>query len=177
MRNLVRKIELLANVSIIIVAILLCSVLIKGYLLTDSPAPTPLSTTPESPVHIGAKVALPDMDWQKNGSTLLLALSTTCHFCTDSAPFYQRVVKERGDTKIVALLPQTTDEGKAYLKSLDVSVDDVKQVALETLGVRGTPTLILVDQDGKVKNVWIGILTNQRENELLSQLHLVHAHR
>jgi hypothetical protein len=36
----------------------------------------------------------------------LLALSTTCHFCTQSGPFYQRVVKEHGDAQLVVLVLQ-----------------------------------------------------------------------
>lgn len=175
MGNLTKRIELFANVAIIVVAVILSLVLLKGYLFTNSPVPKPLSSVAEGQRQTGAKVMLPEMNWQKNGSTLLLALSTTCHFCTDSAPFYQRIIKDRGDTKLVALLPQTIDESKSYLQNLDVKLDEVKQVSLDTIGVAGTPTLILVNEDGNVKNVWVGLISPEQENEILNQINPLRA--
>jgi hypothetical protein len=36
--------------------------------------------------------------------------------------------------------------------------------------VRGTPTLILVDGDGKVADAWVGALPPEKENEVISRL-------
>jgi hypothetical protein len=38
------------------------------------------------------------------------------------------------------------------------------------LGVRGTPTLILVDGSGTVADVWVGALPSNQENEVISRL-------
>jgi len=171
MKNLKGKIELTANLSIIAVAVLLCIVLVKSYII-----PTPVQNSPAAPTEArnatkrGAPITLPGVDWQKNGKTLLLALSTTCHFCTQSSPFYQRVVKERGDTQLIVLVPEAADEGQAYLKNLGVSIDDVRQVSLGGMGLSGTPTLILVDDAGAVSDVWVGALTADKENEVISRL-------
>jgi hypothetical protein len=171
MKNLKGKIELTANLSIIAVAVLLCIVLVKSYII-----PAPVQNSPAAPTEArnatkrGAPITLPGVDWQKNGKTLLLALSTTCHFCTQSSPFYQRVVKERGDTQLIVIVPQAADEGQSYLKRLRVDINDVRQASLGDIGVSGTPTLILVDSTGVVADSWVGALTPDKENEVISQL-------
>jgi hypothetical protein len=95
MTVILKRIELLANTAIIIIAVLLASVLIKNYLWqsnslqSSSKAPTTLGQDTVA----GQKINLTDIDWQKNRQTLLLILSTKCRFCTESAPFYQQLVK------------------------------------------------------------------------------------
>jgi hypothetical protein len=51
-----------------------------------------------------------------------------------------------------------------------VHVDDVKQVPLNTLGVRGTPTLLLVNDAGVVTDVWTGKLQPDQEAQVLAAL-------
>jgi cell division inhibitor SulA len=93
-------------------------------------------------------------------------------FCSESAPFYQQLVKESGgNTRIVAVLPQTVSDGKDYLKRLGLSVDNVMQVQFGSLGVKGTPTLILVDSNGVVIDSWVGKLPNMEEAKVISRVH------
>lgn len=63
--------------------------------------------------------------------------------------------------KLLALLPQSVMEGKQYLEKLGVPVDDLRQVQLQSIGVTGTPTLLLVDSTGTVVDVWAGKLTGR----------------
>ena len=78
--------------------------------------------------------------------------------------------QRRGDAQLVALLPQTVGEGRAYLEQLGVFVADVKQISLAKLGLSGTPTLILVDGNGIVTEVWVGALAPSKENEVIHRL-------
>ena len=121
-------------------------------------------------IHSGTQILLSGIDWAKNGRTLLMAVSDKCHFCSESASFYQRLAKERGKTQLVAVLPETEEEGKNYFAKLNVAVDDIKQVTLNSLGVRGTPTLILVDSNGTAVKSWAGKLPSDREAEVLASL-------
>jgi hypothetical protein len=68
------------------------------------------------------------------------------------------------------LLPQTVEEGRKYLESEGVRVDDVKQATLNVIGVQGTPTLLLVDNKGTVAEVWEGKLPPDQEEGVLSVL-------
>jgi hypothetical protein len=101
-------------------------------------------------------------------------LQAGCHFCSESAPFYQRLAREtaqKSGVHLVAVLPQDVAEGSKYLNSLGVPIEDVRQAQLDALGVSGTPTLILIDGKGVVMKSWVGKLSGDREAEVLDQLH------
>ncbi|MET0622153.1 MAG: hypothetical protein ABW250_04140 [Pyrinomonadaceae bacterium] len=169
--KLTRGIETSANVAIILAATVLCTVLVKSYVIPASvPNAAGESAEARREVKRGDKVAVSGVDWQEGQKTLLLVLSTTCHFCTESSPFYQRIVKERGDTRLVALVPQAEEEGQAYLRSLGVSIDEVKHITFKGMGLTGTPTLLLVNGDGVVSDVWVGALPPNKEEEVIGRL-------
>jgi hypothetical protein len=162
---LYKKIELVANVAIILVAIMIAAALAQKYFFAKPPQPPPA-------VAIGSKLQLPAIDWSKNGKTLVFALQTSCHFCSESAPFYQRLVQAAGakDVKLVAVLPQPPNEGHDYLNKLAVPISDVRQARLSSISVSGTPTLILVNEKGEVAGVWVGKLRSDKEAEVLARL-------
>ena len=167
MNNLTKRIELLANVAIIVVALLLGGVLVKRYLL-----PQAESTPAQARIQPGTKLSVPGVEWGKNERTLLLVLSTSCHFCTESSPFYQRLAQEKarkGGVGLVAVMPQSVDESQKYLNDHGVSVDDIKQASLDTVQARGTPTLILADRTGTVVESWVGKLPAEKEAEVLKR--------
>lgn len=167
-QNRTSKLEIIANLATIFVSLLLSVVLIRVFLL---PPPVPATSRPGPQVGMSIKESLPGVDWAKNKRTLVLALSTQCHFCTESAPFFQRIQKERAkDLKLVAVLPQPITESHRYLEGEGVTVDDVKQAQLNSIGVNGTPTLLLVDNAGTVKQVWQGKLQPQQEDGVLAAL-------
>jgi len=101
----------------------------------------------------------------------VLALSTQCHFCTESAPFFQRIQKAKAkDLKLLAVLPQPITESHKYLEGEGVTVDDVKQAQLDSIGVSGTPTLLLVESKGAVAQVWQGKLHPEQEDGVVAVL-------
>ena len=166
MNNLTKRLEQLANVAIIVVALLLGGVLVKRYLL-----PQAESTQAQARIQPGTKLSVPGVEWGKNERTLLLVLSTSCHFCTESSPFYQRLAQEKakkGGVGLVAVLPQSVGESQKYLNDLGVSVDDIKQAGPDAVPVRGTPTLIIADRTGAVIESWVGKLPAEKEVEVLN---------
>jgi hypothetical protein len=167
MDRLSKRIEIGANIAIIAVAILLGIVIFKNYLVAKPQEKT--DSVEYGSVAKKIKISLPDVDWSKNGQTLVLAVSSACHFCTESAPFYQQLSKFHSGTRLVAVLPQPVQEGKQYLERLGVAVDEIKQVSLNSIDVRGTPTLMLVNSDGVVTKTWVGKLQPKEEAEVLSK--------
>jgi len=73
-------------------------------------------------------------------------------------------------TRLIAVFPQPVDVGKKYLNDLGVAVDDVKQAQLNSIGVQGTPTLLLINKDGVVVNAWRGKLPADKEREVIARL-------
>jgi peroxiredoxin len=186
-----KLIEIATNVSIILVALIGATVLVKNYLLR-SPAPAfkqietsnlpgppnagqragNTATAKPGPAE-GTQVSLQGVSWGQSNKSVVLALSDQCHFCTESAPFYQKLTTElaqRRDVQVIAVFPQQVGDGKQYLGKLGVPISDVRQAAFDSLGVRGTPTLMIVDRNGKVEQSWVGRLSPDKESEVLARL-------
>jgi len=177
MNKFAQKIELASQVAIIIVAALVGAVLVKNHLLTSAqPKGAAAVNKPASGLSAdaglnGKAISLPDISWKKGDQTLVLALSTTCHFCSESAPFYKQVIeKRRAGTRIVAVLPQSVEAGRKYLSGLGITVDDVRQAPPSSLGVQGTPTLLLVNKEGVITSSWRGKLQHEKELEVITRL-------
>lgn len=167
MNNLTKRIELLANIAIIVVAVLLGGALVRRYLWPQAEPPQA-----QARIQPGTKLSVPGVEWEKNNRTLLLILSTTCRFCTENSPFYQRLAREKakqGGVSLIAVLPQSVGDSQKYLNDLGVTVDDVKQAGLDAVQVRGTPTLILADRTGAVVESWVGKLPAEAEREVLDR--------
>jgi len=166
MNTVGRKLETAANIAIIVVAILLGAVIIQKYLLPSSSQPERVQ-----PV-IGKQMNLSDVNWASQPKTLVLALSTTCHFCNESAPFYRRLIEsvEGKNVQLVAVFPTETEAGRAHLKELGLAALEVKQSSLANMQVSGTPTLILTNDKGEVTNYWLGKLPPDKETEVINRL-------
>jgi thiol-disulfide isomerase/thioredoxin len=166
MNTIGRKLETVANIAIIVVAILFSAVIIQKYLL-------PSSSQPEraAPV-IGKQMNLSDVNWASQPKTLVLALSTNCRFCDESAPFYKRLLEETKGKNIrfVAVFPTKTEDSTKHLEKLGINGFEVKQAPTSALDASGTPTLILTNDKGEVTNFWIGRLPANKESEVINQL-------
>jgi hypothetical protein len=107
---------------------------------------------------------------------LVVAISPTCHFCTESMPFYKRLVEERNAkgsaTKVIAAVPR--EEAKAEeersLTGAGVAPDALVVVDFGAIKVPGTPTILHVDGQGKVLDVWVGKQSSGGEEEILAKL-------
>ncbi len=166
--SLHEKTEAVSNIATVCVATLLSVVLVKLYLLPAQRVTAPVRPAAPTVASVAAgtslKDKLPGVDWASNEKTLVLAISTTCHFCRESEPFYRRLRQELGGRmKIIAVLPPPTTEAEQYLKSADLRVDQVKELSLDRIGVRGTPTILLVDGKGVVTpSGWVNFRTRNR---------------
>src|SRR4051812_27181887 len=98
----------MANIAVICVAISLGVVLISRTIRNNRVTTSASAYT--QPLK-DQKIKLPGIDWSKNEQTLVMAISSTCHFCTESAAFY-REIRARSRVHTVAVLPQTVNEGR-----------------------------------------------------------------
>jgi rhodanese-related sulfurtransferase len=120
----------------------------------------------------GERITLPDVDWT-NAKTLLLAIAPGCDFCATSAPFYRVLSKEVAQNsrlRLIALLPESAGPDGGFLDSISIPRDRVRMVSLKSLGIEGTPTLILVDANGIATKSWVGKLNPEQEAEVLDSL-------
>lgn len=171
--DLVKKIELFTNVAIILVALVLGAVLVKKFLLTDTPA------QPKKDIAVGEKVNFDQINWASNKNTLVLVLSKDCHFCTESLPFYQKVnqeVAKNPSVKLAAVFPQDVETAQEYLKTNNLDINQVYKANPSAVGAGGTPTLLLIDENGKVVETWFGkLMSSDEEQKVLNRLRSISA--
>ena len=164
-----KRFELAAYGAIIILCVVGSTALVKRFILPP-PAPAPRVSQHAAPA--GSRVAI-DHDWSQSSKTLVLVLSENCHFCSESAPFYRSLItrfSDRHKLQFVAVFPQDVATATKHLSTLGVSLDEVKQSPLSALGVNGTPTLILVDNVGRVIDSWLGRLSSEDESKVINRI-------
>jgi Redoxin len=160
--NKIKNLETLANGSMVILAIVAAAVLIRAEFFPAS--------SQKHALRAGDRLAVENVDWRTHRATLVLALQVGCRFCSESAPFYSKVAAalEQSDVHVVAVFPQTTELALKYLGRLRVPIGDVREQLLSTMNVFGTPTIILVDRNGRIVRTWIGKLNEEGEAEVIS---------
>jgi hypothetical protein len=161
-KSAVKWFEIAANVSIVIVAVVIVIVFVRNYFPASKASPLAIAS--------GARLTGQPVNWHDSPKNVVLVLSTTCHFCKESSGFYRKLIEDcRSHARMVAFFPQTPEEAQAYLRAEDVQVDEVKHADFQSLQIGGTPTLLLVDSNGVVQKVWLGKLSEVKEKEVLDQ--------
>jgi len=157
------KLEVVTNIVVIAVALLV------GFrFLTGTLGPRPM--VPK------AGQSVPDIagySWNTS-PTLLIALKKGCHFCEESMPFYRRLLtmQQSGqlNARIVAVFPDGPADVTDVMESQKLSIPSFSAMHLDTFRVSGTPTLILVDQRGRVVKPWIGKQDGAGENDIIQTI-------
>ncbi len=167
--------DAVANIAIIIVCAIAAFILIRNHFFNQNQAGGPGQRPPE--IEAGEQYdALRQMVPAGSERALVVAVSPTCHFCDESMPFYKRLVDERNQkaskVKVIAAVPR--EEAKAEeqqkLTAAGVNPDGLVVLDFDSVKLRGTPTILLVDSKGEVHDVWVGKQPASGEEEILEAL-------
>lgn len=170
MSKIKQKVELAANIAIIVTAVLFVGILVQKYFFNSQKNKPPQNIQPVA----GTVLNIPDFDWAQKSKTLVLGLQKGCHFCSESAPFYKRLSEafKDKDVKLVAVLPTSIEESSVYFKELGINNIEIRQAPLANIQTNGTPTLVLTNDKGQVVKFWIGKLPSEEEEDVINQLNL-----
>ena len=161
-----KTLETIANIVVILVAVLAGALLIKNNFFK-----APLARQENL---AGRTISLNEIDIGATKATVLLALSPKCRFCDESAPFYRRLgslkTSPGSGFQTVGVFGEPVETGKEYLTKEGLSTDAVVSRPLADLGVQGTPTLLVVNNKGKIVQSWIGLLNETEQKEVLDVL-------
>ncbi len=130
------------------------------------------SSTPVwvEPIDLGAF----GVDFSKAELTLIFALQRDCRYCQQSLPFYRRLVassrQHSASVQFAVASPPEDSEIRAYLASHGIVPDVFVTLIASEVPVRSTPTLFLSNQEGTLVGVWLGVLSEVQERELMAQL-------
>lgn len=116
----------------------------------------------------------------RSDRTLLLVVKESCPYCAASMPLYRDLVRRRAQVsasslRVVAVLLGQRDPAAAarYLERQRLSVDEIVVLSAKPqkdFGVDKTPTVILVDRTGTIREKWVGRLSASAEESLVRSI-------
>jgi thiol-disulfide isomerase/thioredoxin len=163
------RLEKASNIALIVSAVVFLGVTIRNEFA--KPAVRANSSVAIREALIGKTLHPPGMTFPRERQTVLLAVSSSCHFCQESWPFFRELAaRSEGKLDVVAVLPQSQSEAESYVKEAKVPVAKVVSANLQSMGVAVTPTVILLDRGGKVRDVWVGQLDEGHRKQALSRV-------
>jgi hypothetical protein len=122
----------------------------------------------------GKSLPLPPGSPRGKSATVVLVVSSSCHFCSESMPFYRRLAAvdsvSAHEMEMIAVDPENPADGKEYLSRNGVPVAAIISKSLRAMGFMATPTLVLLDGQGRVTHVWVGELNAHGQKDVLQQL-------
>jgi hypothetical protein len=116
-----------------------------------APAPAP------APYVAGQQVDVPAAWYADAPHTLILFARASCAACEKAQPFLKEIVGQmRSHGTVVMAHPDGFPaDDKKFASGLGIADDHVK-VTTAGLRVRATPTLVLVDRQGRIVDAWEG---------------------
>jgi thioredoxin-related protein len=162
-----QKLEIASNLAIIILAVVIVGMYVRTHVTQ------PALNQPS--VKVGDQFGtIKGVNWARHEQTLILALKRGCRFCQDSNPFYKRLVDPKNSQGLnpgfVAVFPDDRLSVEQYLQAEGLAVESAPDVSLEAYKVYATPTLILVDREGRVLKQWVGMLSPKQEQDVINTL-------
>jgi hypothetical protein len=104
-------------------------------------------------------------NWKAHDRTLVLALRSGCHFCETSMPFYRKLAQLEQSNQIgvhlIAVFPDDPAAVRQVVEAQQLTIEVVPGFELGQVKVQATPTLMLVDEQGRGttvigrKGMWI----------------------
>lgn len=169
------KLEKLTNLSIILVCLVLTGDFAYRRISAGAPIPTAKKLPAAKPAYaVGTPFpTLTNFRPEAGKRSLVLVVRDGCKFCDASMPFYQRLaimIKRTPGTEMVGVCLNPADVCANYFGKNGVPVTRSVTAGTDKLKISGTPTLVLVDEQGRVDSVWVGQLPDVREQEVVSAL-------
>ncbi|HVE56401.1 MAG TPA: redoxin family protein [Pyrinomonadaceae bacterium] len=121
---------------------------------------------------IGSEFKVTEFNPAGSQINVLLFLRTGCTFCDQSMPFYRRITQlsNTGKVKVIAFFAHNDLEATEYMKRSQLIDVEISRTNFDSLGIKGTPTFVLLDQSGKVLKSSVGKLNDKGEQEIENYL-------
>lgn len=170
-----KTLDTVANILIIVVSVVALFVLVDRFIYKILPEQRPPGAPPQ--VEKGERFdQLKAVVPAGTDRALVVALSPTCHFCNESMPFYKQLIDQRNQksspVKVIAAVPneQAKAEEAQKFAGAGTQPDSMVHLDFSSIKVPGTPTVLHVDNTGKVLDVWVGMLDESRQKDVLETL-------
>jgi thioredoxin-related protein len=163
------RLEIVINACVLIAALMFLGILITNYSTRTDNKPALNDLKKGSQM-----VPLKGVDFAKSKKTLVLFLNSQCKYCEKSAPFYAQLARTEHEyndkVQIVAVFSSSGDETLDFMSTHRLALDTVPDADYAALTVSMTPSIALVDGNGKILDSWVGLLTPRNEAHVLGLL-------
>ncbi len=158
------KLEIATNILIILVVLLIGGTYLKAHFGHHEEDPS-----------VGESInAPPGYDWHGTAPTLVIAVRDGCAYCERSYPLYRRLqnLEQENHLKahILMIMPDDSTRATAVLSSQGITSQAITNTPLINIKVSATPTLLLVDANGRLRQSWVGELDASKSDALIAQL-------
>ena len=111
------------------------------------------------------------IDYKTTRATMLIALDTECQHCIKALTFYKEIARTaKPNLQILAVFPNGNGSVQEYAKRHELGFATQSSVDLSQLNILATPTLILLDNDGRIVDFWIGGGLPDSQSEIMRTL-------
>ena len=116
---------------------------------------------------------IPGLKGDPGRATLALFFSPSCRYCAENMPFYRRLTEtieaNRLPVRFVLVTSSSSQATQDYLAREKLERLPVFAGHLDAK-VPGTPSLVLVDATGHVRDAWYGFLNEKNQATVLTRL-------
>ncbi len=131
----------------------------------------PFSAGPRSNAAVGAKAGISGVSFPGKTEVLVLVTNDQCHFCAASRDFHRTLITtaRRAHIPVFVAVPSRALQMK-YLTELGATPAETREWKDLSFSVGGTPTVVVISADGRVKALRRGQLGPDSEKEMLREL-------
>jgi thioredoxin-related protein len=161
--------EVLSEIVVVGVAACFVILLLRAIERYQSPK---VSSAPKLPsLSVGAQLKVASVDLSQSPLTVVLVSSPTCMYCLASKPFHAKLVAEteRNHVPFYVAIPSRKDS-QEYLQDAGFTSTSVREWKDLNLRADATPTIVVADNSGAIKAMWVGVLAPFDESELLKAI-------
>lgn len=161
-------------ISVVANCILLCSFLFFSAVVThtrfrvNGPASTP--SHPHISLLEGEKVPLPGLESRKTYK-LVLFLSPTCPYSNMQVDLFRTIERlfdtpEKHIFELAVAFRESNEAVHRWLRANSLQIGPFTDVDFQQLGIRQTPTIVVLDSENAVIRLWSGILDSHSREDL-----------
>jgi len=164
------RLEKFTNVAIIAMCVMTSAFLVRVSFFKPEPR------AQEAPYEKGEIIpSVQGVDYSHSKGTVILVVSSNCHFCTESMAFYQALGKHaRAENnsrfRLVVAGLQSERTLAEYVSRYGVDYSAVVTLNPEKVKFTATPLLVLVNAGGRVIRSYQGKMTAKQQSQLESDL-------
>lgn len=167
MRVTRNRANLAANIILFAAVVIFMIFLVRHIIANQDFTKTSLSSD-------GTIVSISGIDLSPFQQTIIVVLDKNCRFCKQQIPFYRQLAESSRthNVKLIFAFPHNRQDGIDYLHAEQIVAKDAIRISMQSLDIRGTPTLLLLNSEGKILAKWVGELSRPVEDYIVSILGL-----